>query len=142
MNYKLAFALGLIPPGVVGREPVAYLYNGVRLPKLPVVKGLEFAFLDNEGGGWYGLYLSPKLPIVKQLPTDYGDNTGDWLCNITGGQRWRHDPNIKAWVLKENLETDEKPIWSFGQGFWASHDIYNEDGTLYLAASDPIPVYE
>jgi hypothetical protein len=25
---------------------------------------------------------------------------------------------------------------------WTSHDILNEDGTVYLAASEPIPVYE
>lgn len=25
--------------------------------------------------------------------------------------------------------------------FWSNYDILNEDGTLYLAASDPIPVY-
>ena len=25
---------------------------------------------------------------------------------------------------------------------WANYDIFNEDGSVYLAASDPIPIYE
>lgn len=112
------------------------------MPKLPVVDGLGYAFLDHEGGGEYGLYLTPKQPVVKQLPTGYGDSTGDWLCNIMGGQYWRYEPDVQTWVFNNHLETDEVPIWFFGQGFWSNNVVYNEDGTLYLAASDPVPVYE
>lgn len=123
------------------KTPIAYLYNGVQLPALPELDGLGYLFIDNVGGGSYDLYLTPKLPVVKQLPTGYGDNTGDWLCNVMGGQIWCYKPDLGAWAFKMNLETDEVGIWSFGQGLWSSHDVYNEDGSLYLAASDPIPVY-
>jgi hypothetical protein len=27
-------------------------------------------------------------------------------------------------------------------GIWSNTDIYLDDGTLYLAASEPVPVYE
>lgn len=117
-----------------------YLYNGKELPKIPVVEGLDFSFIDNEGLGFYGLYLTPNLPVVKQLPTGYGDSTGDFLCNIMGGQYWRYVPDVNSWVFDSNIEADEAPIWTLGQGIWSNHNVYNEDGTLYLAASEPVPI--
>lgn len=123
MNYKQAFALGLIAPGTVGREPVAWLYNGVRLPKIPSVAGYEYNAVLVDSGTYYaiartsaisaqsdsGLYTSVVTPSYKM-------QDGGWVSYV---------PFVPAVII------------------WANHDVIATNGTdVFLSASDPIPVYE
>lgn len=73
----------------------------------------------------------------------------------SGASLYTKDDKECAWVRYEFDErTDD--VWKFYDGntsafglfanggiVWANYDVLNkEDGTLYLAASDPVPVYE
>lgn len=134
MNYKLAFALGLIPPGVVGREPVAYLYNGVVLPKLPKVPaGFEYATIlcmdttSLGGGKAYFLNYSTERPTAASVSAPRFE--------------YQFSSGTNTWI--ENGEKDESTgITTFVDWLWTNTDILNTDGTVRLAATVPIPVYD
>ena len=66
-----------------------------------------------------------------------GRKSGDKYLNIIGYESDFSDsfPNFE-----EIVETEDGIFANYQ--IWANYDILNEDGTLYLAATDPIPVYE
>lgn len=148
MNSKMrSCVMGLIlgqfssPLPEVQKEPVAYLYNGVRLPKLPEWDREKHPFayvtfsktLEDLGFDAYHLHVSDTI--------EYGVNES--------GNR-----GIKGWsIASVNRHTDTNwnvmdisdasPSYPYYQNsMWANFDVLNEDGSLYLAASEPIPVYE
>jgi hypothetical protein len=115
-----------------GSEPVAYLYNGVRLPKLPEWD-LPYAYIGNFATGYSGYHLDQR---------PYSKNDGYYY--IPNGTKIReYKLTDEAWVTTgehvweyEYAETDCNTL------VWASFDILNTDGTICFAASKPIPVYE
>lgn len=113
--------------------PVAYLYNGVRLPALPewdrevypyavivrdIIDGAYHLFVD-EGTTRIPMYNGSITSVAMSVKYSIVDD---------------------AWVETELFET--------GIIVWANYDVYYNDsvedvgGTLYLAASNPVPVYE
>ena len=127
-----------------------FLYNGVELPALP-----EYAILPSrpyahivysrhtraDGSYYYHsvLYVFTVRPFVDReqgklsfpvdgkyngwVSTDYSSHTiSDWTT--TGS-----DKNVSAGTNH-----------ALALPIWANYDLLNEDGTLYLAASDPVPV--
>ena len=106
------------------REPVAYLYNGVRLPKLPEWdrEMYPYAYItQNLSGTVYKFVAKTTKP---EASTD-GKITLSGLTFAVVDGAW-------AEVYSQGIR---KVIWT-------NNDLYHEDGTLYLDASDPIPVYE
>lgn len=114
------------------KEPVAYLYNGVRLPKLPKTDyPYEMLVQNTQNGGCVLLCManpakrvdSNLYPIVIYAPYIACNATADGYGEFTN---YDADGNIAVLY---------KPIW-------ANFDVLNADGTVYLAASEPVPVYE
>ena len=136
MNGKMrSSVMGLIlgqfssPLPEVQKEPVAYLYNGVRLPKLPEWDKETYPYayiLDAESVYYLSLRDSQKTVITGGNVVDYSD---------------KHQAVNGEWVLSDESQ-------NVGKVIWANYDVYYSDsaeevgGTLYLAASDPIPAYE
>lgn len=145
MYDKLSFLKGLAL-GLAGKplefapkkEPVAYLYNGVRLPKLPEwdKEAYPYAVIDWYEGGFgvafWRLYL---------FPVNLSGN-GDSAI-LPGGITY-------CWY---NYKTEEDTAWEYTASatpnnetvfvpIWTNTDILNEDRAVYLAKSDPVPVYE
>jgi hypothetical protein len=126
------------PIPVYNAEPVAYLYNGVRLPDINTV------WTDKE-----------KYPYA----VIYRDNYGDHLvlagsCSAWGSNGFRFFPpkggqNADGPVYEYNVNV-QGDAWELFSTFywitfypvWTGTDIFNEDGSVYLSASEPIPVYE
>ena len=137
MNYKLAFALGLIAPGTVGREPVAYLYNGIRLPALPEWDREKYPYAVI-------IDASPLFIVFKVVDiapeVDASISFDPSLSSDANYIQWRYDDETNTWG---SMETGQ--VGSSGSLFstiWTNTDLYNADGSVFLAASDPIPVYE
>lgn len=135
-------------------EPVAYLYNGVLLPALPKVPDayidrFEYVALVNDGyesfprSGLYVIYSDAPLirydsnVLVARNPVNVyvfgwsaGEVSGSWV-------------DYGASEQKDPYGEDE---WYFVRSaknvVWVSFDMDDTSGTLYLAASDPVPVYE
>ena len=136
MNWKQAFSLGLCSVGAYERkEPVAYLFNGAQLPKLPdAPEGFEFATImcmdiTTSIGSTKAYYLnfSKEKPSPVLVPAP----RVEFFCNPKNG----------VWVEKGE-KTDGQGLTTFMRWQWTNTDILNEDGSVAIAATDPIPVYE
>ena len=111
-----------------GQVPVAYLYEGVRLPPLPerVTKSDPHMVILQSDGKYYAY----GLPGANMANTD-GSMTifgivayGNGVVLIDG-----------AWADIDYGVLATKIVWS-------GYNITDENGTLHCAASTPIPVYE
>jgi hypothetical protein len=118
--YLSAFAPVSVGNGKMG-------YSGTVLPKLPETV-LPYAFIYKHGFSGEGYYL--EFTDTSHVVT----STGDWLVI---NQDTAYKLVDGAWVKA-----------SLGNSFtlvWANVDVYLTDdagGGLYLAASNPVPIYE
>jgi hypothetical protein len=127
-----------VPPA---REPVAYLYNGVKLPPLPEWDKEAYPFaliikgVDEEN---YWIYASAE----KAYYADGGPITYDLPC-----VRFYYYPELfpekDYWT---SMTLGEENPYRFSSLFydmiWSNHGILRSDGSAYFAATEPVPVYE
>ena len=123
-----AYMLGRRIAGQRQRKPTAYLYNGVNLPPLPAMK--EAFYFIGLRAGVYHVYSYSSIKTVRSDGTmavlaytdSYTLNGDKWEENRTGALNFT-------------------PIW-------ANHNILYSDsaegvgGTVFLSASEPVPIYE
>ena len=123
-----------------------YLYNGVELPALPTVDGYPYALIfhqDSENDENDFCYLCLCNSPVKKDATKLSAVESSSMALM------RYDLDGGAWG--EGKAVDYNGWFGVGQVdvlLWTSHAIYYADdyydsalaGTLYLAASEPIPV--
>jgi hypothetical protein len=112
-----------------GKEPVAYLYNGVRLPKLPESE-LPYAVITVGEDTAVLMFRSEPPTLVPTFnflsPTFVNKDEPTFSYQLAGGSEWvEHDGYIA------NQYAD-----------WTNTDIFKDDGSVYLTASEPVPVYE
>lgn len=157
-SWLTGFALGLagkpLPFAPAQKEPVAYLYNGVQLPPLPDWdrEAYPYAVMSLYEIDWFGTSGTAQLWLYSQHPESSGDTLELWLPQI-GDLMYE----IKSDSLASLAEfTDwgspttitERKGYSIDNAGWANFDMYyqtnidGKKGQLYLAASDPVPVYE
>ena len=142
MNLKQALALGLCSVGEFKKEPVAYLYNGVRLGKLPVVEGYPYAFIAE-----LKLIRTDYVLVLSQTNPYYSDSTDSVVFSGGNSMLYQRDYSYtqgeNVWTL--NSGESERRAFSCSNisDLWANTDILNDtDGSVFLKATDPIPVYE
>lgn len=124
------------------REPVDYLYNGVRLPDINTVwtdkEALPYARIappNPNVGPYYIMTLteSPARVDSKNNKVWFGTGRQEKFEAIDG--KWVH---WNSGIINYDMEylLSSNPI------LWSSYAIYDADGTIYPVKSDPIPVYE
>ena len=123
------------------REPVAYSYNGVDLPALPQWDKEKFPY------ACIG-YLYKNLSYHDDIYLFVG--TEKFVCdadNLVSAQyidsEW---VPTKYYIYKLSSsglawEWFTDPDYRMITPFWANHDV-TQKGTVFLAASEPVPVYE
>lgn len=114
------------------REPVAFLYNGVRLPGVPVAEGMEFAFIYK---------LTSTYTVVFTDSYEFGSNSENVFWHITvpdGNQAYMLTPE-NEW--RQLSSTSAREV-NYEYIIWANFDVPAPSGEVYLAASAPVPVYE
>ena len=128
------------PLPISQKQPVAYLYNGVRLPALPEWdrEMYPFAFIRYDSSGESATYLY----CVESF--EYSETPG------IAGMGWGLIVPATSLICK--LENGSWGTFGnhnvFGQGVydylihWTNFDMLAKDGSIYIAASEPIPVYE
>ena len=113
------------------KVPIAYSYNGTILPKLPEWDRSVYPYAVMFESG--SLWVMDGKPYMKYSNTNaeyanyevYTVENGTYILSNSGN----------------NVNVNSEPIWS-------NTDIYYHDGvadvggTLFLKASDPVPVYE
>ena len=138
------FVKGLLPsltgaplPYAGKAEPVAYLYNGVRLPPLPEWDKEAYPYAVLQGMNTSYRFNVSSLPIYTVV------NDGHEYVTVSPdaeGDNWEFNKGYEAWK-RSIFGGGVVPIVAIPV-FWANYDVQYEDGTLYLAASEPVPVYE
>lgn len=73
--------------------------------------------------------IMPEYIWYGTQPTDDGA-TIEYICRTTDND---------GWVFKHDSSYFRDPLFNLR---WANHDALNTDGTIYLSAIDPIPIYE
>ena len=138
-SFKEGLALGLTgkPLHFAQREPVAYLYNGVRLPKLPEwVANYDNALIANTWSRYIVHGFNDYTPDQKLMAN------GEYVATVELGEHsysWYEVANGK-WEDEIRHSTSGGPYQS--DIVWASTDICTISGDLTLSKSDPVPVYE
>lgn len=119
------------------RVPVAYLYNGVRLPGLPPRDAkYRYGYISNGFAGIGRCYVYAET-------ITYGVNeNGYYSVIVPAGAGVTGLYTNGQWETPTVIAEDKSITVPNGSWLWANFDVLNEDGTVYLAASDPIPVYE
>lgn len=165
MNGKMrSCVMGLIlgqfssPLPMAQKEPVAYLYNGVRLPKLPEWDREKYPYAVIL---IYESYLTKKYTAILYLMKDNNvrqavDTGGGGIYfeymyyqvgDIQYKVEYKDGEVVTEWgeptVLTDSLSFDVAKIkWANSDIVLALDTTSGEAGTLYLATSDPVPVYE
>ena len=147
MNEKMrSCVMGLIlgqfssPLPRAQKEPVAYLYNGVRLPKLPEWDREKYPYAYI----WFGSTLKRLYVLSEASHMTMTDSGGNACIGAEAGTTYMVANTYvgnATWGSFTSYTEEEPKVLSSSVG-WANYDIRNADGTLYLSASEPIPVYE
>jgi hypothetical protein len=117
-------------------EAKMYSYNGVVLPKLPEWDRETYPFavvVCVEATQWTPrvYYLLPNDTPFDMVTDIYSQKK---IVILTDRKCWKTTDGVVGWE-----ETESSGFYDL---IWTNHYIYDTDGTLYLAATDPIPVYE
>ena len=134
------------------KKPIAYLYNGVQAPDINAVwtdkETYPYAFVLKgiliSGEEVLELNLHGKQAVVDRWAGDVLISPEDTVISyrITGdGDEWQFYSETNTGSLGFVGNTASR--------MWSNYDIYYAEdysdetlaGTLYLSASDPIPVY-
>lgn len=141
-SWRVGFELGLAGfsfPYSKPRKPTAYLYNGVRLPALPEWdRGVyPFAVIVNNFG--YELWVCSEPSFYASTKNNMGTLVA---CNFGSCMLSDNAWNNVFFPTKNNLGVLNS-VRFLAEGFvWANYDILDSAGGIYLAASEPVPVYE
>lgn len=119
-----------------------YSYNGMILGALPPDWDKEtypYAFIRIYEKTRYIFYAYPSLPTATE--PDSNGYTLIWEKG-TGYQTTECYPSLSLWWedIKSGTATVVGYRFKHEEIIWANFDVLNEDGTLYLAASEPVPV--
>ena len=138
-----AYMIG-VADGYVKKKtaPIAYLYNGVRLPALPEWDRERYPYAVitlNKASNKYELYLFAENAYYFDSTYVYfgGSSSGEPVPAIiytgTPEQGWYSQSEVDNANVCVSWQVVSKLIWS-------NIDLEYE-GTMYLAASTPIPIY-
>lgn len=140
------------------RLPVAYLYNGVRLPKLPEWDKTKYpyAVIVPHGGVVGKPYTMYRLYLVDSPFTEVANFTDAIPANADRIMYYAFDSNTAEppsafpmadrgkWEYEASGTVDYTV--SLDRAVWTNTDIHKKNlagvVSVSLAASDPVPVYE
>lgn len=166
-SWLTGFALGLcgkaLPVAGSGKEPVAYLYNGVRLPKLPDADGYQKMVITcNPEKQNYKAFAAQKESYIKTVTTASGNIRTDVCFDPPSKSLYGADADAGAWYHQDYSSGTKETVYNEWKDveednyitlqlnsdvrnsvLWSNHDILNVDGTVYFAkCAEPVPVYE
>ena len=123
---------------------MGYLYNGVRLPKLPEwdKEKYPYAYITSTR-------LSTSTVWYLSLPREWGDFSkavfaDDYVFYSKGGARFQikhYDGENMPQRWGSFEESESSWTCDVSRMIWSNTDACTADGTILLAASDPIPVH-
>lgn len=135
----ISAACHVLPARKVFREPIAYSYNGVILPKLPEVdeEKCPCVYMYKSGSYYIIQFCGAFKPVTVSGSYTYINSAGNYVL-------YRYYPSTGEFEFRNEgyMENQTVSIRNPEDVFWANADLVYEDGSLFLATSEPIPVYE
>jgi hypothetical protein len=127
---------------------IGYSYNGVVLPTLPEWDKETYPYAVMTTNTQGGVVTSVRI-VAYSEPMHLVLNTASvgssYYLGVKAGNPFL---TTGAWyfISHPTAEFTEKTL-SYDylytdEPHWANYDVLDKDGSVYLAASDPIPVYE
>lgn len=123
-----------------------FSFNGVELPALPEWDKSAYPYVvirDCSSPGinsyCYDVYAYPVKPTA--IVEDGILNSKLRYVVVEEGTNWLYVATIEDEGEEWHIVGEEQTAYKIS-AIWANTDIAYEDGSLYLAASEPIPVYE
>jgi len=120
------------------KEPVAYLYNGVRFPVLPEYDAEKYPYIACSLSGYFVAIQNPSR--LEHIST-----TGKICLGAAPGESfllWSYGSTGEFTSVVETENPHDYYQVLITDPIWSNYDILDADGNLYLAASEPVPVYE
>lgn len=124
------------------KQPIAFLYNGVRLPPLPEWDKTVYPYAVIQYAiqepGWGGADVVRFRALKAPWTTD-----GEYIIPGESVEQFfaLYTTSRNEWISISNTPISAEA--RIDNAIWTSHDIVNSaDGSIYLEATDPIPVYE
>lgn len=119
-----------------------YLYNGVELPALPEwdKNVYPYAVIYNTGWGSYYFIVSKNRLYIQNTTID--GSSRPFLWYLAECPSWLKSDTEDLWTDRGLYKYEGTLISTGAYVLWSNHDIRNPNGTIYIAASDPIPVPE
>lgn len=127
----------------VKKQPVACLFNGVELLPLPEwdEETYPYAAITYRSSGVY--YLSVYKSINYYETSGFFGAKSHWfggnaentsLVFTLGADGWTQQANTK-WSISVDRDSSGDDL------IWVNFDLMYSDDTLYMGASDPVPIY-
>ncbi len=126
-----------------------YLYNGIELPKLPEWDKTAYPYAVIVKQGYYIDYYKLRCYSSETYYTDPEDGKrklgGDGVFAIEYRVK-ATEATTSMWEYVGEVDTATVvgehgvSIDNSGVLLWANFDVMNENGSIYLAASGPVPV--
>lgn len=113
-----------------------YLYNGVELPDISTV------WTDKETYPYASISVSGDMRVLTLRTSTVYIHNG-CMYRSAAGTKLDYTLEDGAWVFDSETpyEADSRHLTGYYWTHWTSVDILNtDDGTVWLAASDPVPV--
>lgn len=137
---KTALCFGMMMQAEgVWREPVAFLYNGVRLPGLPESELPYVVIYYDASVNEYRLFAS-SAPIVRPegRPAVYVVRGGNILYRL-----YKNENSVFVLYIERESSSDLDVVSSQDTLVWSNTDIITEDdGSVVFEYTEPVPVYE
>lgn len=124
-------------------ETATMLYNGVELPNINTVwtnkETYPYALVIQNPGKYTMLFVAHEFGSVY---TDTNPSGSSYRAYpIKAPYAW-YQLSTTGWSFLSTKDTDSSYKIAGYPPVWSSFDLLNEDGSVYLAASEPAPVYE
>ena len=137
----ISAACHVLPARKVFREPIAYSYNGVILPKLPEWDREMYPYMcmtTNSSNSVVNLHMSSE-PVVYDGKLNVTMIRTAYVPKPRLFVSWTENNNAWGEIAEGNTDYN---IYYSNPLIWTNTDIIKSNGSVYLAASEPIPVYE
>lgn len=139
-SFWQGFVSALIVAAAETVDAIAYLYNGVKLPPLPEWDKEEYpyVYIAHKKFTTYDLYLAYNTKEKLSIDSS-GSGDSDGISNTSNKCRICRASSLDNYIwntwIDDAVGAAPPPIWS-------NYDVLSlVDGSVYLAASEPVPVY-
>ena len=141
----------LMKPVPTTESATMYSYNGIVLPALPEWDKEQYPYALILGRASLAYCIVSTVPLYrnKRMEGTVMETTdvkakqdGSSIISTYDITNADYPDSWQPWGAETAFQADKTVKSSTYDVRWANYDVYNKDNTIYLSASEPIPVLE